>query len=57
MADFSENSSFGDNFDIAFYDNINGSSDIVFFDTSHIKSKSQRLKRNNKNVLFAIESE
>ena len=44
MADFSENSSFGDNFDIAFYDNINGSSDIVFFDTNHIKSKSQRLK-------------
>jgi len=37
-------SSIGDNFDIAFYDNINGSSDIVFFDTSHIKRKSQRLK-------------
>merc|ERR1711894_219802 len=38
MADFSENSFLGDNFDIAFYDNINGSSDIVFFDRNQIKS-------------------
>ena len=39
MADFSKNSSFGDSFDIAFFDNINESSDIVFFERNLIKIK------------------
>ena len=37
LAEFLENGSFDNDFDIAFYDNINGSSDIVFFDRTQNK--------------------